>query len=66
MYATVRIGCGILCQERPQDALRERLDLWHIRDARIGNGCQAVRVPARSQQDPRFRFDEGMLQSDDN
>jgi hypothetical protein len=42
-YTVVRVG--ILCQEQFQDALRERLDLRGVRNARIRDWCQAVRIP---------------------
>jgi hypothetical protein len=57
-HATVHVVCcGILRQERLQDALRERLDLGCICDARIRNRCQAVRVPVTSQTRSQFRID---------
>jgi hypothetical protein len=42
-----RVRVGMLRQERFQDALRERLDLGNVRDARIGNRRQTMSISAK-------------------
>jgi hypothetical protein len=45
-----RVRVGMLRQERFQDALRERLDLGNVRDARIGNRRQTMSISAKQSQ----------------